>query len=1086
MTCPIGRKRPVMPLLQALLHCMPLALLVDVAPASAQSAQRSDMIRIPAGSAGDALRMLGGVTGEQIAFREEDVAGIRTRAVQGRMSGGEALRRMIAGTALRVERRASGVFVITRALPARDRRVAPAALPAPAPEEDNSAIVVTGSRIRPPSDEPVSPVFVLDLASVHSAARFRAEDLIASLPFAGTEQGGFLSGQASGTATVNLRGLGSARTLLLINGKRMAPGDPLALVADVNMVPLPALKRIEVVSGGASSIYGSDAVAGVINFITDTTFEGVTLSASLGAYVHRNRSSAATAVAQAGYVVPTGTTVDGWAREVTLQAGTRLGDRGHLVAYGTFRQVDGVLQRQRDYSACGLSRLRTSDDSLICLGSSTTAPARFILDGGAGPSVTLDPGTDGFRPYVATRDSFNFAPDNHLQRPDRRISMGMFGHYDLSPALTPFVELMIADDRTEAQIAPSGLFGELISVSCANPLLSSAQRVAICGAASAGGERSLISIGRRNIEGGPRVDDIRHRSVRAILGIRGQISADWQYEGYVQHGQAALEEWFVGDLSRTRISRALDVVTDDRPSSPTFGRPVCAAAIAGADPACLPYNVWTQAPVTRDVIDYLSVAASMRGRTQERVVNAALTGRLDRAGIRSPWAEEAIGVVIGGEYRHAALHLDFDQIYESGELSGQSGTRRPDQRGSFSVLEAFGELQLPLIGPARPVGQLTLEFGGRISQYSTSGWVRSNKVGFVWKDRGLRLRGSYNRAVRAPNIAELFAPARNPSFSGWDPCAGPAIGGLVNGNDFSACAMSGVTQAQFGNISVNPARLFNIRTGGNPNLKPELADTLMLGLSVAPREIPNFNVSLDFFDIRIRHAIGQIGANLILANCVRTGSPTLCNMIHRSPANGSLDLGNDGYVADPLGNSGTVATSGLDIGVHYATSLPEPVGGRIRVALTASHVLRHKAERSPDLGSFDCVGLYGLVCGLPTPRWRHRLSAGWSAADGQTVMLTWRNLGTVSVDRSSSNAILAGAVSPDRGRFPAQNYFDLNVTAPVARHLTVGISILNLFDRDPPLIPADSLIGVMGNGNTFPQFYDPLGRFAQLTLKRAF
>lgn len=1057
-------------------------------PVAARAQTREDVVRVASGPAGDALRTLGRLTGAQIAFREEEVAGFRTQAIAGRLGTAEALRRMLAGTGLRAARRPSGIFVITRA-----RRASIATRPARAPPSlaqvgaapAEETIILTGSRIRPPSDEPVGPVFSLDLVAQHPGQTLRAEDLVASLPFAGTEQGAFLSGQATGTATVNLRGLGSARTLLLINGRRMMPGDPLALVPDLNSIPLPVVKRMEVVSGGGSSIYGSDAVAGVINFITDDHFEGATASASLGAYIHDNDSPARAIVTRAGYASPAGLVADGWSREVTLQAGSRLGDRGHVIAYGTFRQVDGVLQRQRDYSACGLSRARATDDALSCLGSSTTVPARFILDGGAGPAVTLDPGSDGFRPYVTSRDSFNYAPDNHLQRPDRRIAAGLIGHYELSSAFVPFAEFMIADDHTRARIAPSGIFGELFPIACDNPLLSASQQDAVCGIAAGTGARRLVSIGRRNVEGGPRVDDIRHRSFRAIVGLRGEANADWQYESHVQYGRVDLREVFTGDLSRTRIGRALDVRLDDRPASPTVGRPVCAAVLTGIDLACRPYDVWRVGPADRQAVDYLAATASMRGRTEEWVANVALTGRLDAAGIRSPWAGEAVGVVIGGEYRREILALDFNGTFESGDLSGQSGTRRLDQHGAFDVVEAFGELQLPLTGAAHAVGRITLEFGGRISRYSTSGWSHSRKAGFTWARRGLSLRGSYNRAVRAPNVAELFAPARNPTFSGWDPCAGPATNGRVNGNDFAACAASGVTTAQFGNIAVNPARLFNIRTGGNPALQPEIADTLTLGVSIAPPEMPRFSLSLDYFDIRVRNAIGQIGANLILSNCVQTGVPSLCQLVHRSPINGSLDLGNDGYVADPLRNIGALATSGVDIGVRYTTALPPGPGGEIRLSLVASHVFRQQAERAPELGRFDCVGLYGLVCGLPTPRWRQRASVTWVTDGAISTMLTWRRLGAVRVDRSSADPLLAGAVSPDRGKIPRQDYFDLSLAIPASSRLTLSLSVLNVLDRDPPLVAADSLIGVLGNGNTFPQFYDPLGRFVRLDMKIA-
>jgi iron complex outermembrane receptor protein len=1057
--------------------------------AHAQKVVATLPIQVPAGPAGNSLRMLAETTGAQIAFREEDVAGELTRSVRGRITAQEALRRMLQGTGLRMSRGRSGVFVIRP----EPKRVAsrPVSTRQPSPVEGGSAtavvhqtpIFVTGSRIRPTAKEPVGAVFSVEMDSVQLGHALRAEDLIATLPVAGTEQGAFLSGQATGTATVNLRGLGSARTLVLVNGRRMMPGDPLAMASDLNMVPLKIMKRVEVLSGGGSSIYGSDAVAGVINFITDDEFEGFDLSSSVGAYVHDNQSWTSAIVRSAGYLPPSGMVADGWTKEVTLRVGASLGGRGHIVAYGTMRQTDGIYQSGRDYSSCALSRVAPASDTVTCLGSNTTAPGRFILNGGGGAAVTLDPSSDGFRPYSAHRDSYNYAPDNNIQRPDRRSSAGVAAHYEISPSLAPFAEIMLTGDRTEAQIAPSGIFGQVFPIACDNPLLSAAQAAAICGEYGGTSERRLVSIGRRNVEGRPRVDYIRHQAIRATIGLRGAVAADWRYEGHVQYGRSTLEERFTGDLSRTRIARALEAVTDTRPGSPTFGSAVCASVINGEDPACQPYDVWGKGPIAAAAVNYLNATASMRGHTEQWIAQATLTGRLDRLGLRSPWADEAVGVVVGAEFRRDALKLDFDPVFESGDLAGQSGTRRLDQSGRFNVVEAFGELQLPLAGKSSAAGRLTLEFGLRASHYSTAGGSFSGRAGLSWAvAQGVTVRGSYNRAVRAPNVSELFAPTRNPTFSGWDPCAGSVVSGLVNGYSFADCAASGVTQEQFGNIAANPARLFNIRTGGNPFLRPELADTVTIGLTVTPLQIQRLSISFDYFDISVQDAISQVGANLILTRCVQTREPVFCSLVHRSPINGSLDLGNEGYVEDPLRNIGSLATSGLDLGVKYAVPLPPKLGGEMRMSLTASHVFTQISERAPEVGRYDCAGLYGLTCGLPTPRWRHRITIGWGGEREQSALLTWRRLGSVVVDRTSSDPLLTGAIPADRGRIPSQDYLDLSIQAPVTTKLTATLGILNLLDRDPPVVASDSLIGVLGNGNTFPQVYDPLGRFVQLSV----
>ncbi len=363
-------------------------------------------------------------------------------------------------------------------------------------EESGEAIIVTGSRLRSPNLESASPVTVITAEEFAITGTTRVEDLVNSLPQVFAGQGGNVSNGATGTATLNLRGLGAERTLVLVNGRRLMPGTPSTSAADINAIPAALIKRVDVLTGGASSVYGADAVAGVVNFVLDTEFEGFKIDANYGVYNHNNRASAdiTGALDARGFGYPTGSVTDGGTFDGTIAFGSSFDDgRGHVTAYAGYRKINPVLQARRDYSACALSaNSRCIGDRLAVV--STTAVARPLRRkarcststismtrpmpmatawrtsltstiGQFGPNRTLLPG------FTA----FNFAPLNYFQRPDERYTAGVFAEYEITPAIKPYLEFMFMDDRSVAQIAPSGNFGNTLSINCDNPLLSASQ-----------------------------------------------------------------------------------------------------------------------------------------------------------------------------------------------------------------------------------------------------------------------------------------------------------------------------------------------------------------------------------------------------------------------------------------------------------------------------------------------------------------------------------------------------------------------------------------------------------------------------------
>ncbi len=966
------------------------------------------------------------------------------------------------------------------------------------PDTENAPggeVIVTGSRIANPNATSASPVTVVSAQEVRLQGTTRTEDLLNSLPQVFANQGGNLSNGSSGTATVDLRGLGPTRTLVLVNGRRLGPGDPGSSAADLNFVPAPLIDRVEVLTGGASSTYGSDAVSGVVNFIMNTKFEGVRLDAQYSLFDHDNNNSTTQAIfntsAGRGFPFPKGHTDLGGQRNITAVIGAGSPDgRGHIVAYGGYRSIDAVTEDNYDYSSCSLAENAANGLGYACSGSGTTSPARFILNGGAGAQVTLDPTTGNtFRPYVGSRDAFNFAPYNYYQRNDTRYTAGVFANYELSEHFNPYLEFMFMDDSTTAQIAPSGIFGQIINVNCNNPLLSASQATAICGAnAGSATATGAVSIGKRNVEGGGRRNDLRHTDYRYVIGMKGALDSAFSYDVYGQLSRTILAEDYQNDFSIRRSSQALNDITLN-------GQVVCADSQArGA--GCVPYNIFQTGGVTRAALTYLQTPGLQEGSVSEYVADAAITGKLGKYGIKSPLADEGIGVAFGTEYRKETLRLLPDSEFTSGDLAGQGGPTLPVS-GRFSVYEFFGELSVPLIEDKPFFRSLVATGGYRYSHYSTAGSTNTYKGQVEWQPfTPIRFRASYNRAVRAPNVQELFAPTGQSLFAGSDPCAGAAANGLVNGNTAAQCARTGVSAAQFGNIVSNSANQYTQFTGGNLNLTPEVSDTYSAGAVLQPGGfLKGLVISADYYNIKINNTIGTPGAQITLNQCVNTGNPVFCTLVQRDPSNGSLFLGTVGQVINTNVNVGRLQTKGVDVAGSYRFDFDRIGFGSLgSLGLDYTATFLNKLVASPGsvingVSSFDCAGLYGTICSAatgiqnngfaPAPKFRSKLRATVNVPGNVQFSVNWRHLSGVNVDASSPNPFLSNpsAVFASDRRIPSYNYFDVSTAIRVADKFSLRVGANNVFDKDPPLVGSINLSATIGNGNTYPQVWDAQGRY---------
>ena len=975
---------------------------------------------------------------------------------------------------------------------------AAAAAAADATSGEVSEIVVTGTRIPSPNLTSIAPVTTIGNADIKAQGVTRIEDITNSLPQVFAGQGSSISNGSTGAATVNLRGLGSSRTLVLIDNRRLMPGDPADTAADLNFIPAALVERVDVLTGGASATYGADAVAGVVNFIMLKNFEGVRIDAQYSGYQHDNhegaiqsvlRTAAAGASDPSQFKFPTGSSWDGEGSEVTMILGANAPDgKGNVTAYAAYRQNNPILEGARDFSSCTLNSGTPTFAEFGCGGSGTAFPARV-------GSFIVDPTTfNTFRARTGA-DVFNFGPANYFVRPDERYSLGAFAHYEIAPWADAYMDTMFMDDRSTAQIAAGGIFAGTFSVNCANPLLSAqeaGQLVPVgatpgqtCANTPAGTFTGTVARRLQSAEAQGRQTDLRHTDYRIVLGLKGDLGKNWNYDGYMQYGSVFFSQEQTGNFNSNRIQQALNVV-----QTPTG--PQCAP---GADAGCVPLNIFTAKFISPAALNFLNANSFAQGNTTERVVSLAFTGKLGDYGLKSPWASEGVGVAFGGEYRREHLDSVADFLSANGLVDG-NGAAAPPVNGGFDVYELFGEARVPLISDMPFAKDVSLELGYRFSDYSSIGDTNTYKVSGEWEViDGLRFRGGYNRAVRAPSVIDLFAPQNVVLDGTTDPCAG-----LTAANPLVATCASifHLTAAQVLAIEKNPANQYNGQTGGNPNLKPETADTYTGGVVWQPSFVPGLNLSIDYFNIKVNSFIGTVGANLILNQCITGQNSSFCSLIHREPGNNSLFLDPTGFVQDTTLNTGSLKTTGVDFNASYRTDL-SAIGlgdnGSFNVTMVGTWLDSLITQPLPGGPSYDCKGLYGTTCGVPAPEWRHKARLTWNTPysygdwiKGLSLSAQWRYFGKVSLDAYQTNPLLnnPGIQYESDRTFGSRSYIDLTANFTVHNNLNLRVGVNNVFDKDPPIVGASNCPVGACNGGTFAQVYDTLGRFVFVGLTADF
>ena len=954
-------------------------------------------------------------------------------------------------------------------------------------------VVVTGSRIPQPNLTSVSPISAVSAQDFKLTGATDTIDTLNQLPQVGTGLNNTpnpLNG-SGGFTTVNLRSLGSVRTLVLEDGKRLMPGDPTGggIAPDLDTIPTALIDRVDVVTGGASAVYGSDAVAGVVNFIMKHNFQGVQVDAQMGIDEHDNSNNHLTHGEQA--LLFPGAHNTFWGGR-TYTASIVLGanapdDKGNIEAYASYRYQNPVYQKDYDYSACQL--LQAGAGIPTCTGSSNSN--KFIDDNsGTTYSVSGAQGSNTFVSGAARTQlltppkTFNANAFETLSRQDERYQAGYFAHYEMFPWATAYSDFSFMDDRSVSKAAPSAVFGQTYAVNCNNPFLSAQQVNAICtsnGLLST--DNATLTIGRRDVEGGARIYSYEHLSYKMDIGARGDVFDAWHYDVSGQYGRTQYNYSVQNDMAVSKIQDALLV-------GGTLAAPVCLSG----NPACVPYNIFADGGVTKGALGYILTSGTSTGFTQEQVVNANVTGQLGKYGIKSPYAHDGVSVNFGVEYRIEGLAQTPDATSLAGDLSGAGGAA-PPVVGSFNVREAFIEARAPLVQDMEFVKDLSIEGGYRSSQYSAAGNTATYKLGANFAPTSdIRFRASFERAVRAPNVNELFTPQEitNTSSVSEDLCAPDpstlhAIASLAQclhsvGPNFSAAQMT----AKYGNgtdpsiggtdlIQQCAANQCSYVYGGNKSLTPEVAKTYSLGFVATPRFIPGLDFSVDYFKIQLDNQIATFPISIAYSNCITFG--TFCSSVVRD-AQGSIhntNILNGGYILGTNVNIGSIKTEGEDFAAHYHFDL-DKVGlagmGRMNLAFNGTYT-KNFITVIPVVGSYDCAGLYGKTCGAPLPHFKSQLRVTYVSPWNFTLSGQWRFLGSTSLDGNTSQPLLHKAADANDASIPAYSYFDLSGTWTLKPHLTIRAGVSNIFDKEPPIL--DSGVTGSGSPNSYTMF-DLLGR----------
>ena len=951
-------------------------------------------------------------------------------------------------------------------------------------------IEITGSRIKTLGATSNSPITSVAAAEINSSQPSAVEEVIRGLPAAVPAIGPGTNNGTNGTASIDLRGLGSQRNLVLMNGRRLPPAT-LGGSVDTNIIPVSLLERIDLVTGGASAVYGADAISGVVNFVLKKNFTGIEATATYGVSDRNDAKK--------------------YRSDVTL--GANLADgRGNVVLNLSTTRTTPLTQGERDYG------LVQRDPTTGNAGGSTTAvPAYFVGIPGLGARV-VDPAAGVLRP-AAVSDQYNFNPPNFYQTPLERTQITAMGRFTINDHAEVYAELLNTKAKVISNLAPTGSFTTAYSLPVGNPFLEQGVRNQLCSSfltaelakpltgpnpallqnpavvaglqpanCVAGNTTEVrLSLRRRFVELGPRINDFDNTTQNFTVGLRGAlpILENWSYDAYLQKGTSEQVAARVNWGSFSKVQQAL------RATNAT----TCTVNTNG----CVPINLFgALGTITPAMLNFVNLSTVQTTRVEQTVSNVSISG--DLGAVKSPLSKNRIGVAIGLEQRklNAGNRSDGPTQIQN-EVLG-TGAPTPDRSGSFQLSEGFVEAQVPLAEGMVGIHSLNFEGGYRSSEFKTTVSSKSYgswKYGFDYAPiKGLRFRAMQQRATRSPNVNELYAPTVT-GLAGvvQDYCSGAKINVAASntpGTLSNLCRLTGVPANQIGNVAAPSASQINNTTGGNPALAPEEADTTTIGFVFEPDFAPGLSLTLDYYKIEINKAILSPSSIQVLDGCYTAAlnanlDPTkpLCASVNRDPVTGGLN-GGLGTIT-PLTNFGKYNVDGIDIAVNYRLPLKN-VGfdglGRIDFGLQATQYGKWRVQTRPDLAPIDCVGVYGSSCGdqtgSPTTKTKWSQRTTWTMGD-YAVGYNWRHLSAVVLDPIEQ----AGIFEPYK-KIKAFDYVDFNAAWDVTKFLRVSLAVNNLFDKKPPIVGTGLSASTLNSGNTYPQTYDTIGRVYSMSARLKF
>jgi iron complex outermembrane receptor protein len=897
-------------------------------------------------------------------------------------------------------------------------------------------IVVTGSRIARPVDEATGPVTVVNSTDLKRTPADSIGKVLQALPLqTGATHNTQVNNGADGATRLNLRGLGDERTLVLLNGRRVVFGGLGAdSSVDLNMIPLSMIERVEISAGGASAIYGADAVAGVVNILTRRDFTGLEVGSdySLSA---AGDGGIATAHALAG----------------------RGSDRGNITIGAEYVDQAGVGMGRRDYSRY-VEALATPNGPVVHVGSMNVpqgfygVPARNALGLDPGPYTTVN-GTSGrgpndFRPFDFSQDLFNYAPYNFLQTPSQRGAFWLQARRELTSSVELFAEGLAHHSKSRQQIAPSTYASRESGAAPLNP--TTGRQVIPANNYYNPFGVNVPFVARRILEGGDRLFREVSEAERVLLGLRGNLGT-WHWETSIVGARNRTESFATGEVLRTATTLAVGPSGPDATGHIVCGTPdpeTGTVPSANIIEGCVPLNLFGglgpdgRGTITPDQLSYISRNLHNRGVNEQRLADVIFTGPFGRL------PAGAVGWAFGVQYRQETGKLALDPLNSLG-VSGSFGNSQLPDEASFHTEEVFAETRLPLLADLPAAIALDATLGARYSRFSAFGATTTYQGGIRWSPaRALTLRGGYAKVFRAPTTLNLYATQSAELDVVNDPCGSePSPAQQIN------CAANGVPGGSY----VEGARpVVEVTLGGNPYLVPERGDTWNAGFLVELPWLDGSRAAIDYYRVRLSNAIGTSNDLTIVTECANSGASGACGLISRA-VDGSIIR-----IDTRSANLSRLSTDGVDFSVRMSKSLPR--WGTLSSQLTATYLANF--QRTSFVGGAT-TALAGTTDGnVSWPRWRAQAAVDWSW-NGWSASYGVRYIGHLHECGDPNNEFL----QPNDCRVVDDRIYH-NATA--SHHwpsgITVALYVTNIANTPPPRINLSS------NANTDPAIYDVLGR----------